>query len=96
MKGLSQDLELAISDAIKGMSLNINIIDIDDDKLSRLMKSRTDSFASIKELLILWENSNNSPNHNKLRKYIEELIKTGENSINVLRNALKKLSLIHI
>lgn len=90
MKGLSQDLELAISDAIKGMSLNVDVIETDDDKLSRLMKSRTDSFASIKEMLVLWQNSNNAPNHNKLRKYIEDLVKTGENSINVLRDALRK------
>lgn len=81
---------MAIKDSILGMRLNIDILGVDDDKLDVLMKSRLDSFTAIKEMLILWESSNNAPNNNKLRKYIEDLIKAGEKSIDVLREALRK------
>ena len=81
---------MAIKDSILGMRLNIDILGVDDDKLDVLMKSRLDSFTAIKEMLILWESSNNAPNNNKLRKYIEDLIKAGEKSIEVLRDALRK------
>lgn len=90
MKNLSRDIEMAIKDSILGMRLNIDILGVDDDKLDVLMKSRLDSFTAIKEMLILWESSNNAPNNNKLRKYIEDLIKAGEKSIDVLREALRK------
>lgn len=90
MKNLSRDIEMAIKDSILGMRLNIDILGVDDDKLDVLMKSRLDSFTAIKEMLILWESSNNAPNNNKLRKYIEDLIKAGEKSIDVLRDALRK------
>lgn len=90
MKNLSQDMEMAIKDSILGMTLDIDILGVDDDKLDTLMKSRLDSFSAIKEMIVLWENSNNAPNHNKLRKYIEDLVKAGENSIDVLREALRK------
>ncbi len=90
MKNLSRDIEMAIKDSILGMRLNIDILGVDDDKLDILMKSRLDSFTAIKEMLILWESSNNAPNNNKLRKYIEDLIKAGEKSIDVLREALRK------
>jgi len=90
MKNLSQDVELAIIDSIKGMTADIDIFSVDDDKLDTLMKSRLDSFSAIKEMLVMWENSNNSPSHSKLRTYVEKLIKAGDNSIEVLRDALRK------
>ena len=90
MKNLSQDVELAIIDSIKGMTTDIDILSIDDDKLDTLMKSRLESFSAIKEMLVMWENSNNSPSHSKLRTYVEKLIKAGDNSIDVLRDALRK------
>ena len=90
MKNLSQDIELAINDSIVGMTTDIDILSVDDDKLDTLMKSRLDSFSAIKEMLVLWENSNNSPSHTKLRSYIEKLIKAGDKSIEVLRDALRK------
>ena len=83
-------MEMSIKDSIEGMNLEIDILTVDDDKLDTLMKSRLDAFSSIKEMIVLWETSNNSPSHVKLRKYIEELIIAGENSIEVLRDALRK------
>jgi len=90
MKGLSDDIEIAIKDAISGMNLDINILDVDDDKLARLMNSRLESFSATKEMIKLWQESPNAPSQTKLRKNAEELIRSGENSIEVLRQALRK------
>jgi len=90
MKDLSKDIEVAISDAINGMTSDINILDVDDDKLGKLMKSRIDSFVSIKEMIVLWESSQNSPSNDKLRTYVKRLIKSGENTIDILRQALRR------
>ena len=51
MKGLSNDYEIAIDDSLRGMELPIDILDVDDDKLGTLMKSRLDSFSSTKEFV---------------------------------------------
>lgn len=90
MKGLSEEIELSIQDALTGMELNVDLSKVDDDKLSTLVKSRIDSFSAIKELLVTWQNSPNAPNHDKLKNYVIELVSAGENSIEVLRKALKK------
>jgi hypothetical protein len=90
MKNLSKDIEIAIMDAINGMTVDINVLDVDDDKLGRLMKSRIDAFSSTKEMIVLWDNSQNSPNNVKLRYYVEKLIVSGENTINVLRQTLRR------
>jgi hypothetical protein len=44
MKGLSEEIELSIQNALIGMELNVD--------LSALVKSRIDSFSAIKELLV--------------------------------------------
>lgn len=90
MKGLSDDIEIAIKDSIGGMNLSVNILDVDDDKLANLMKSRLESFSATKEMIKLWQESPNAPSQEKLRKYATSLIKSGENSIEVLRQALRK------
>jgi hypothetical protein len=54
------------------------------------VKSRIDSFSAIKELLVTWQNSPNTTSHEKLKNYIIDLVRAGENSIEVLRKALKK------
>lgn len=90
MKGLSKDIEIAISNAIDVLSYSVDINNVDPDKLGRLMTSKIDSFNSTKELISTWENSLNAPNNIKLKKYVERLINAGENSIEVLRNALRK------
>lgn len=90
MKGLSDDIQIAINDAIRGMSIDVNLVDVEDDKLSRLMNSRLESFSSIKEMIKLWQESPNAPSQNKLREATQKLIQSGENSIEVLRQALRK------
>jgi hypothetical protein len=60
MKGLSEEIELAIVDSLKGMVLDVDILEVGDDKLSSLVKSRIDSFSAIKELLVTWQNSPNA------------------------------------
>lgn len=90
MKGLSEEIELSIINALDGMVLSVDILEVGDDKLSTLVKSRLDSFSAIKELLVSWQNSPNAPSHEKLKGYIIELVGAGENSIEVLRKALKK------
>lgn len=90
MIGLSNDIEIAIKDSIRGMNLDINLLDVDDDKLARLMNSRLESFSATKEMIKLWQESPNAPSQNKLRTNAEQLIKSGENSIEVLRQALRK------
>ena len=90
MKGLSEEIELAIIDSLQGMVLGVDILNVSDEKLSALVKSRTESFSAIKELLVTWQNSPNAPSHDKLKKYIINLVEAGENSIEVLRQGLKK------
>ena len=90
MKGLSEEIELSIINALEGMVLSVDILEVSDEKLSSLVKSRIDSFTAIKELLVSWQNSPNAPSHEKLKSYIINLVGAGENSIEVLRKALKK------
>lgn len=90
MKGLSEDIELSIKDSLKGMELTIDILSVDDVKLSSLVKSRIDSFIAIKKQIVIWQNSPNAPSHDKLKAYIIDLVSAGENSIEVLRKALRR------
>lgn len=90
MRGLSDEIELAIQNSLTGMDLTVDLSKVDDNKLSTLVKSRLDSFSAIKELLVTWQNSPNAPAHDKLKSYVIALVDSGENSIEVLRNALKK------
>ncbi|MES2864091.1 MAG: hypothetical protein V4666_08235 [Bacteroidota bacterium] len=90
MRGLSEDIKNAIENALAGMTLSVEMLDVGDDKLSALVKSRLDSFSAVKEMLIMWQNSPSAPNHSTLKSYIVDLVSAGENSIEVLRKALKK------
>lgn len=90
MIGLSEDLDLAIKNAIDVLNAPIDITDVDSEKLANLMKSITDGFIYTKELIVSWENSQNAPSHSKLKGHIEKLVVAGENSIEILRKALRK------
>ena len=89
-KTTSSDIEIAILNSIQGLSKDINILDVNDDKLQQLVKSRQESFASIKEMLGLWQNSPNAPREEKLISYTEKLINAGRKSSDILRQALVK------
>ena len=90
MIGLSTDIELAVQTILDGLELKLEINDIDDDKIRRVMDSKVHSFKNSKELLDKWVNSPNAPSQDKLRKYIERLVIAGDESINTLRQALAK------
>lgn len=90
MKNLSQDIEASIKNSLEGMMLEVDVVGVADEKLSDLVTSRYDSFSAIKEMISLWQNSPNSPSDEKLTKYVKQLIKAGENSVEVLRQALRK------
>ena len=90
MKNLSQDIEASIKNSLEGMMRNVDVLGVADEKLSTLVQSRYDSFSAIKEMIALWQNSPNSPSDEKLTKYVKQLIKAGDNSVEVLRQALRK------
>ncbi len=90
MKDLSKDLEEAITNAIDVMGFSVDVTEVKSEKLAALMQSKIDSFTYTKELIISWQNSQNSPSKEKLKAYIERLVKAGNNSIETLRQALRK------
>ena len=90
MKHLSSRIEKSIMNALQGMVMDIKIEDVDDKKLTALVNSRMDSFSSIKTMIMLWQNSPNAPNKEKLKTYATKLIKAGENSVDILEDALSK------
>ena len=90
MKGLSADIEIAIENLIEGLEYNIDVENLDDEKLGSVVKSKVSSFTYCKQLIVKWENSLNSPSDDKLRHYIEKLVKAGDSSLEVLRKAFRK------
>lgn len=89
-KASSTDIEIALKNSLDGLTKDVDILKVDDEKLERLVKSRQESFVSIKEMLGLWQNSPNAPKEQKLIYYTEKLIKAGEKSSDILRQALVK------
>ena len=83
-------MENVINDLIEGLIKDVDILKVDDEKLERLVKSRQDSFIAIKDLLGTWQNSPNAPREDKLIKYVEKLIKAGNKSAELLREAFTK------
>ena len=65
MKNLSSDIEIAINNSLTGLTKEIDILSVDDEKLERLVKSRQDSFSSIKEMLGIWQNAQNDAREDK-------------------------------
>lgn len=90
MKNLSSDIEIALNNALNGLTKDINLLEFSDEKLERLVKSRQDSFSSVKEMLGIWQNSPNAPREDKLVKYTQKLIQAGNTSARILRDALTK------
>lgn len=90
MIGLSEDIEFAIKTILEGLELPIIISDLEDEKIKRVMDSKTASFKHSKELLDKWFNSPNAPSNAKIRLYVERLVKAGDSSLTTLRTALRK------
>jgi len=89
-KGLCDDTELALLNMLSGMVEKIEAHEFTDEKLVNLVKSRAESFGSIKKLLGMWQNSPNAPSNTKLLEYTSKLIKAGESSADILRKAYRK------
>jgi hypothetical protein len=56
MKGLSEEIELSIQNALLGMELNVDLSKVDDDKLSALVSSKylyVNPFTLIKLFFLL-------------------------------------------
>ena len=90
MKGLSSDIELAVETVLQGLELPIDINHTEDDKIKRIMDSKVASFKYSKELLDNWVNSPNAPSPARLRLYVERLYGAGGDSVDILRDALRK------
>lgn len=90
MKGLSEEIELSIDNMLEGMVLSIDILKVEDDRLAKIVASRTDSFSAIKKQIVSWQNGPNAPSHEKLKNNITKLVLAGENSIDILRKALRR------
>ena len=89
MIGLSSDIEFAIDSIIEGLEYAIDISEITADKFDAAMKSKIESFRSAKQMILRWQNNQNSPNEKKLKLYVERLVKAGDSSLVTLRNALR-------
>lgn len=90
MKGLSSDIELAINTILDGLELPIELNEIDDANVKRVMDSKVSSFKYSKELLDKWLNSPNAPSDDTLRAYVIRLVDAGDDSLETLRKALGK------
>lgn len=90
MKGLSQDIEVAVQTVIDGLNYNIDLDEVEQEKLITIVKAKVASFKYGKELILRWQNSTNSPSEVKLKNYVKQLIKAGDNALVTLRNALRQ------
>jgi len=90
MIGLSKDIEAAIDTMIKGLEYDIDVDALDAFKLKSLMKSKENSFKYAKEMIHKWENSQNQPNPDKLKAYIERLVYAGDRALLTLRRFLRE------
>lgn len=88
MKGLSSDIRNAVEAVLDGLEYKFEVETIDSDKLSATMKSKTEAFKAVKDLLNKWQNSPNAPSDKILHGYIQRLVDAGDSSIDTLRDAL--------
>ena len=90
MKGLSNDIEEAVKIVIQGLEYPIDASEVDPDKLTTVIQSKTDSFIEGKKLILDWQQSENAPSHTKLKKYLRRLVEAGDSSMSVLRMSLRE------
>jgi len=86
MIGLSKDIESAINTIIQGLEYQIDLSEIEPEKIKNLMRSKVDSFKYAKVMINKWDNSNNQPNPEKLKHYVERLVVAGDVALNTLRS----------
>lgn len=90
MRGLSSDIEYAIDSIIEGLEYDIDISEITADKFDSAMKSKIESFKAGKQMILRWQNNQNNPNEEKLKKYVQRLVTAGDKSLLTLRMALRE------
>jgi len=90
MIGFGKDIEAAIDTIIQGLEYSIDVDSLDPTKLKTLMKSKENSFKYAKDMIHKWENSQNQPNPDKLKAYIERLVDAGDKALITLRQFLRE------
>jgi len=90
MIGFGRDIEAAIDTMIQGLEYSIDVESLEPTKLKTLMKSKENSFKYAKEMIHKWENSQNQPNPDKLKAYIERLVDAGDKALITLRQFLRE------
>jgi len=94
MKGLYNEIELALDTLIEGLNYDFldgsTLDDIDPEKMRTLASAKTGALLGAKKIIDKWIDSPNKPSNVKIKKYINEIVSAGDNSIDVLRKALKK------
>jgi len=91
MKGLYKEIELALDVIIEGLKYkNLTMDDVDADRMKSIAKSKLDSLTGAKKMINRWIDSPNKPSTEKIISYVERVVDAGDQSIKVLRNALKE------
>ncbi len=68
MIGLSDDIEEAVKIVIEGLNYPIDTSEVEPQRVSDAIASKTNSFIEGKKLILDWQNSENAPSYNKLKK----------------------------
>lgn len=85
MKGFSKDIETAIDSILDGLEYDIDISSVEAHKMKPLMRSKVDSFKYAKKMINKWENSQNQPKPDKLKRYVSRLVDAGDKALETLR-----------
>ena len=89
MKGLSSDIEESVRIVIEGLKYSSDISSMESEKVKSAMEARVVAFKTAKDILNKWKNSPNAPSNETLIKIVKELVNAGEDSLKVLRRALR-------
>lgn len=66
------------------------VYDLDDDKMKKVMASKSTSFNDAKDIMIDWMSSPNAPSKETVKYYIAALVESGHNAIDILRQGLRE------
>ena len=91
MKGLGEDIKIALDIIIEGLSYNFMGQEFEDpDKMKTIMSSKVSSFKSSKEMLVTWMNSPSQPSKRILVDYVERIVEAGDVALVTIRKALRE------
>lgn len=89
MKNLSGDIQTALDSMLDLLGQNIDLDGLDVANLKNVMLSKTDTFKYAKKMLNQWQQSPNAPQDSVIREYVKMLVDAGDQSIGILRQALR-------